>query len=156
MERTLVLLKPDALQRRLVGEIIRRFELKGLVLCGLKMMRLSESKARANYAEHEGKHFYEPLVSFMTSGPMIAMALQGKNAPQVVRNIVGPTFGPDAPAGTVRGDMGVSNRFNLIHASDSGESASRELALYFKSDELLTIEPCDIKWLYDFSGGDVV
>ena len=156
MERTLLLLKPDAVQRRLVGEIIERLESKGLTLCGLKMMRLDEATARSNYAEHEGKHFYEPLVRFMTSGPSIALALEGKDVAGVVRKLVGPTFGPDAPGGTVRGDYGVSNRFNLVHASDSPESAERELALYFAEDELFEVKPCDLAWLYDFSEGDIV
>lgn len=156
MERTLVLLKPDAVQRRFVGEIVRRFEVKGLNLCGLKMTKLDEATIRSNYAEHEGKPFYEPLVRFMTSGPIVAIALEGKNAVGIVRTMVGPTFGPDAPAGTIRGDLGVSNRFNLVHASDSTASAERELELYFKPDELFDVKQCDIEWVYDFSEGDVV
>ncbi len=156
MERTLVLLKPDAVQRRLVGEVIGRFEKKGLKLCGLKMMKLDEATARSNYAEHQGKVFYEPLVRFMTSSPIVALALEGKNAAEVVRKMVGPTFGPDAPAGTIRGDFGVSNRFNLVHASDSAKSAERELGLYFSSAELFEMKSCDLEWVYDLSTGEMV
>lgn len=156
MERTLVLLKPDAVQRRLLGEMIQRFERKGLNICGLKMMRLEEETVRRNYAEHKGKPFYEPLVRFMISGPTVAVVLEGKNAVTVARKMVGPTFGPDAPAGTLRGDFGVSNRFNLVHASDSDESASRESGLYFKPEEIFEFRSCDLEWLYDFSEGNVV
>ena len=156
MERTLVLLKPDTVQRRLAGEIMGRFERRGLNVCGLKMMKLDEKTARTNYAEHEGKAFYEPLVRFMTSSPIIAMVLEGKNAAEVVRRMVGPTFGPEAPAGTIRGDFGVSNRFNLIHASDSAKSAAREIGLYFRAEEVFEGERCDMRWIYDMSGGDVV
>jgi nucleoside-diphosphate kinase len=157
MERTLVLLKPDTVQRRLVGEIVRRFEAKGLRLCGMKMMKLSEEQARSNYAEHAGKTFYEPLVRFMTSSPIVALALEGKNAAEVVRKMVGPTFGPEAPGGTIRGDYGMSNRFNLVHASDSAKSAQRELALYFKMEEMFEgIGACDVEWVYDLSDGGVV
>jgi nucleoside-diphosphate kinase len=156
MERTLVLLKPDAVQRRLVGEIVGRFERKGLNLVGLKMMRLGEATARSNYAEHEGKPFYEPLVRFMTSSAIIAMALEGKNAAEVVRKMIGPTFGPDAPGGTVRGDLGMSKRFNLVHASDSAKSAQREIGLYFKAEELFETKPCDLGWVYDMTGPEVV
>ena len=156
MERTLVLLKPDAVQRRLVGEIVHRFEQKGLNLVGMKMMRLTEATARSNYAEHEGKAFYEPLVRFMTSSAIIAMAWEGKDATEVVRKMVGPTFGPEAPGGTIRGDMGASKRFNLIHASDSAKSATREIGLYFRAEELFETKPCDLGWVYDLSQGEVV
>ena len=153
MERTLVLIKPDAVQRRLVGRIVARFEAKGLRLVALKMLQVSEQLARRHYAAHEGKHFYEPLIRFITGGPTVALVLEGKGAIAVVRAMMGKTFGPDADPGTIRGDFGLSNRFNLVHGSDAPDTAAAEIALYFAAGELLGWRPCDLDALYDFSEG---
>ncbi len=153
MERTLVLVKPDAVQRRLVGRILARFEAKGLQLVALKMVKITEELARQHYAPHEGKPFYEPLIRFMTGGPTVALILEGKRAVEVVRRMMGPTFGPDAPPGTIRGDFAVSNRFNLVHGSDSPESAEKEIALFFDPAEVVDWWPDDMEQLYDFSEG---
>ena len=156
MERTLVILKPDSVQRRLAGRILARFEEKGLQVVGLKMMRISEGLARKNYGVHEGKDFYEPLIRFMTSGPVVAVVLQGMNAVEIARRMMGKTFGSQSEPGTIRGDFGVSNRFNLIHGSDSPETAQREIGLFFAANELCEWSPADQGWVYDLSGGKVV
>ena len=156
MENTLVILKPDTVQRRLIGKIISRLEEKGLQIVGMKLMKISEKLARENYAVHEGKEFYEPLITFMTSGPVVAMAIRGNGAIEIVRKMLGATFGNNAEAGTIRGDFGVSNRFNLVHGSDSPESAEREISLFFAKDELLDYEPTDLPWVYDLSGNEPV
>lgn len=153
MERTLVLIKPDAVHRRLVGAILARFEAKGLQLVALRMMQISEELARTHYAPHEGKPFYEPLIRFVTSGPTVALVLEGKRAIEVVRGMMGPTFGPDAPPGTIRGDFGLSNRFNLVHGSDSPDSAAEEIALFFDEGGLIEWQPHDVDQIYDFSQG---
>lgn len=152
MERTLLLLKPDAVQRRLVGAILQRLERKGLDIVGLKMMRLTRAEAARHYAEHRGKEFYEPLVRFLASGPVVAVAVEGQDAVRVVRALVGATFSTDAAPGTIRGDFGMSRRFNLVHASDSPASARRELGLFFKRGELVRRRPVDAGWVYDLSG----
>ena len=156
MERTLIILKPDAVQRALIGRILARFEAKGLRLVGLKMVRLDRAAAERLYAPHKGKDFFEPLVRFVTSGPSVLVCLEGKGAVAAVRKMLGATFGPDAEPGTVRGDFGVSNRFNLVHGSDSVEAAQKEIALFFKPAELLDWEPADWNWRYDFSTGECV
>ena len=153
MERTLVLVKPDAVERRLVGRIVARFERKGLQLVALKMLRVSEEVARRHYAAHEGKPFYEPLIRFITGGPTVALVLEGKRAIEVVRKLIGQTFGPDAEPGTIRGDLAISNRFNLVHGSDSPASAAAEIARFFERDELVDWRPADIEQIYDFSEG---
>ncbi|MFW6161458.1 MAG: nucleoside-diphosphate kinase [Planctomycetota bacterium] len=153
MERTLVLIKPDAVHRRLVGRILARFEARGLQIVALKMLRITESLARTHYAPHEGKSFYEPLIRFVTSGPTVALVLEGKRAIEVVRGMLGPTFGPDAPPGTIRGDFGLSNRFNLAHGSDSPESAAHEIGLFFEEADLVEWRPHDLEQIYDFSEG---
>jgi nucleoside-diphosphate kinase len=153
MERTLVLIKPDAVQRRLVGTVLARFEAKGLQLVALKMMKISEELARRHYAPHEGKPFYEPLIRFVTGGPTVAAVLEGKNAVKMVRKMMGATFGPDAEPGTIRGDFAVSNRFNLVHGSDSPEAAEQEIALFFDPAELIEWWPDDMEQVYDFSEG---
>ena len=130
-ERSLVLIKPDALRRGLAGEILARFERKGLVIEALEMRVMDAALADQHYAEHVEKAFYPPLKEFMTSGPLLAMALSGDDVIEVVRSMIGSTDGRKAAAGTIRGDYSLSNRENLVHASDSPASAERELALWF-------------------------
>ena len=130
-ERTLVLIKPDAVARGLVGEVIGRFERKGLSIDAMVLRWMDADLADRHYAEHLEKPFYPPLKQFMTSGPLIAMVLSGDQAVEVVRTLAGATDGRKAAAGTVRGDLSLSNRENLVHASDSVESAKREIALWF-------------------------
>jgi nucleoside-diphosphate kinase len=130
-ERSLVLVKPDAVRRGLVGEILARFERKGLVVDALEMRTMDASLADQHYADHVEKAFYPPLKEFMIGGPLVALVLSGDNVIEVVRAMIGATDGRKAAAGTIRGDFSLSNRENLVHASDSPESAERELALWF-------------------------
>jgi nucleoside-diphosphate kinase len=130
-ERSLVLIKPDAVRRGLLGEILSRFERKGLVVEALELRTMDASLADAHYAEHVDKAFYPPLKDFMTSGPLAALVLTGDSVIEVVRAMIGATDGRKAAAGTIRGDLSLSNRENLVHASDSPQSAERELALWF-------------------------
>lgn len=153
MERTLIILKPDAVQRNLCGQIIDRFEKKGLQIVGVKFMKIAKSLAETHYAPHKGKPFYDGLVSFMTSSPVVVIAFEGKDAITISRKMMGATFGSKAEPGTIRGDFGVSNSFNLIHGSDSVESAQRELGLFFKPDELVEWKPAIQSWVYDFGKG---
>lgn len=134
---TLVLIKPDAVRRGLVGEIIARFEKKGLRIRGLKMLKMTRDLAENLYEVHRGREFYNPLIEFMTSGPVVAMVLEGESVVEVVRAMIGPTDGTKAPPGTIRGDYSLSNRENLVHASDSYESAQREIKLFFREDEIV-------------------
>lgn len=156
MEKTLIILKPDAVQRRLLGKIISRFEEKGFQIIGMKMLQISESLARKHYAMHEGKDFFEPLVRYTISAPVITMVLRGKNVIEIVRKMMGATFGSKAEPGTIRGDYAVSNRFNLIHGSDSPASAEKEINIFFKKEELFEYNPIDLQWIYDLSTGDIV
>jgi nucleoside-diphosphate kinase len=153
MERTLIILKPDAVQRHLVGEIISRFERKGIQIVGAKLMKIPQSLAETHYEPHKGKPFYPGLVKFMTSSPVLVLALAGKDVIAIARKMMGATFGSKAEPGTIRGDYGVSNSFNLIHGSDSPESATRELGLFFKPEELLDWSSADNVWVYDMSKG---
>lgn len=137
MQRTLVLAKPDAVQRALIGEILGRFERKGLKVVGLRLLTVQRSMAEEHYAVHAGKHFYDGLVEFITSGPVAAVALEGPDAIAVVRKMVGKTMPNEAEPGTIRGDLGVSGLRNLIHASDAPETADAELALWFGADALV-------------------
>ena len=130
-ERSLVLVKPDAVRRGLLGEVLARFERKGLVIEALEMRTMDAALADQHYADHVEKAFYPPLKQFMTSGPLVAMVLAGDEVIEVVRAMIGSTDGRKAAAGTIRGDLSLSNRENLVHASDSPESAKRELALWF-------------------------
>ena len=134
MDRTLILVKPDAFARRLTGEIIARFERKGLQLAAMKLMTLDEQTAKRHYAEHEGKPFFGDLVSFVTSGPLVAMVLEGSNAVAAARQVIGATDGIEAAPGSIRGDYALEMRRNLVHASDSADSAEREIAIYFGSE----------------------
>src|SRR5882724_1784442 len=153
MERTLIILKPDAVQRGLIGEIITRFEKKGIVVVGTKFTRIAAATAETHYAPHKGKPFYEGLVKFMTSSPVVVLALEGKDSITIARKMMGATFGSKAEPGTIRGDFGVSNSFNLIHGSDSQEAATRELGLFFKPEELQEWTPTIQSWVYDFGKG---
>ena len=137
MQRTLVLAKPDAVQRGLIGEIIGRFERKGLKVVGLRLLSVPREMAEQHYAVHAGKHFYGGLVEFITSGPVAAVALEGPDAIAVVRRMVGKTMPNEAEPGTIRGDLGVAGLRNLIHASDAPETAEAELALWFGADALV-------------------
>jgi nucleoside-diphosphate kinase len=148
MERTLVLLKPDAVQRRLVGRILWRLEDKGLKIVGLRMLMVSKETARQMYGQHEGKDFYEPLLEFITACPVVAVVLEGLNVVAVARKLMGETFGPDAAAGTIRGDFGASRRYNLVHGSDSPQSAKREIAILFRPEELVDYELIISSWVY--------
>ena len=156
MEQTLVIIKPDGLQRRLVGTIISRFEQKGLKIVALKMSRITEALAREHYGVHEGRDFYEPLIRYMTAGPVVLMVLEGIAAIAIVRSLAGPTFGADAPAGTIRGDMAASKRYNLVHASDSVQSAEKEVALFFEPGDLLDYQMSDISWVYDMTSAEPI
>lgn len=137
LERTLLLIKPDGVRRGVVGEIVARFERKGLKLLAMKLLRVTPELAQRHYAEHEGKPFYPALIQHITSGPVVAMALEGRSAIPVVRLLTGATNPQTAAPGTVRGDFGLGITPNLVHASDSPESAARELALYFTPEEYL-------------------
>jgi nucleoside-diphosphate kinase len=153
MERTLIILKPDAVQRGLCGQIIDRFEKKGLQIVGMKMMKIPRSLAQTHYQPHQGKPFYDGLVNFMISSPVMVIALSGKDAIVIARKMMGATFGSKAEPGSIRGDFGVSNAFNLIHGSDSPEAAQRELGLFFKSEELVEWTPAILPWVYDMTKG---
>lgn len=153
METTLIILKPDAVQRGLMGRIISRFEDKGLHIVGCKMMTISQALAATHYEAHKEKGFYKGLVAFMTSSPVLVMAIRGNGAITIARNMMGATFGSKATPGTIRGDFGVSNSFNLIHGSDSPEAAQRELSLFFKSGEVVEFDRAIEGWVYDLSGG---
>ncbi|MBI3722827.1 nucleoside-diphosphate kinase [bacterium] len=142
-ERTLILFKPDAVQRRLCGRILQRFEEKGLTIVGMKLMKISRELAEQHYAAHKGKGFYAGLVSFMTSAPVVAIVLEGPYAIDTCRKLMGATFGFKAEPGTIRGDFGISNQYNLVHGSDSKEAAEREVALFFQRGELLENKTAD-------------
>ena len=137
VQRTFVMIKPDGVKRGLVGEIIRRFESKGLKIVALKMIKLSREKAEELYAVHKGKHFFKDLIEFVTSGPVVAMVLEGDEAVSVVRTMIGPTDGRKAPPGTIRGDFALSVQENIIHAADSVETAIREMKIIFKDEDFV-------------------
>ena len=154
MERTLIILKPDSVQRGLAGRIISRFEDKGFQILGLKLMHISRELAEEHYAVHKEKPFYPRLLEYITSSPVVVMVLEANNAIAVSRKMMGATFGSNAEPGTIRGDFSLSNSFNLIHGSDSPEAAQSEIALYFQPGELLEYERASQTWVYDTSGGD--
>jgi nucleoside-diphosphate kinase len=147
MQRTLVLLKPDSVHRRLIGAITERFENKGLRLVGLKLVHASTALAERHYAVHKGKPFYESLLEFLTSGPTVAMVWEGREAVAAARSLMGPTDGVKAPPGTIRGDFAISVQNNLVHGSDSPENALQELELWFRPGELVSYEPVDSPWV---------
>ncbi len=148
MERTLIILKPDALQRRLAGRLIQRFEDKGLTLAGMKLMHISRELAERHYAPHKEKPFYPPLIDYITSAPVIVMVLQGERCIDIARALMGKTFGYEATPGTIRGDFGASRSYNLVHGSDAPETAETEIALYFSKDELLDYNPAGSEWVF--------
>ena len=149
MERTLVLVKPDAVQRGLAGEIIGRLERRGLKLAGMKLMRVTPELAREHYGAHIGKPFFEGLVAFITSSPLVAIAVEGENAVDVVRATMGATNPADAAPGTIRGDFGLTIGANLIHGSDSAESAAAELALFFGEGEVVDYDRDIDRWIIE-------
>lgn len=145
-ERTLILLKPDCVQRRLMGAVISRFEEKGLNLIALKMLKVTPALAKEHYAEHVQKPFYPALEKFITASPIVAIVIEGLEAIRVVREMLGATSGLKAAAGTIRGDYSSSRQMNLVHASDGAEAAAREISLYFKPDELHAYAPTLTPW----------
>ena len=149
MEKTLVLVKPDGVQRGLVGKIIGRLENKGFRLAALKLMNVSSKLAEEHYGEHVDKPFFGNLVRFITSSPIVAMAIEGENAVQVVRTTMGLTNPQEAAPGTIRGDFGLTIGMNLIHGSDSGESAARELDLFFEPSEILEYSKDIERWIIE-------
>lgn len=149
MERTFCMIKPDGVQRRLVGRILSRFEDKGLRIAGLKLLRPSPEQAERLYAIHKGKPFYDSLVRFVTSSPVVVMVIEGHQAVAVVRKLLGATFGFNAEPGTIRGDYGCSKGFNLIHGSDAVESAQREIPVFFQESELVRYEHADHVWVLE-------
>ena len=148
MERTLILLKPDALQRNLLGQIIARFEKKGLKIIGLKMIKLNKEILTEHYAHHQDKPFFKDLVKFMKSSPVVAMVLEGVEAVEAVRLICGPTLGRKADAGSIRGDFSMSQQHNIIHASDSLKTAEKEIWRFFNSDEIFDYQKFDLPLIY--------
>ena len=149
MERTLVLLKPDSVQRALAGEIISRIEKRGARIAAMKLMKVSNELANKHYGEHVGKPFFEGLVSFITSSPIVAMVIESENAVNMVRNMMGATNPQDANPGTIRGDLGVSIGLNLVHGSDSLESAAREIDLFFSPEEIVSYERDVDRWIIE-------
>jgi nucleoside-diphosphate kinase len=147
MERTLVLVKPDGVQRGLIGELLARFERKGLRVIGLRLLQVPREMAERHYAVHAAKHFYAGLVEFITSGPVAAIALEGPDAVATVRRLVGGTMPNEAAPGTIRGDLGISGLRNLVHASDAAETADAELALWFGIDGLLDYDRAIDAWI---------
>ena len=149
MEQTYLMVKPDGVQRGLCGEILSRFEKKGLKIVGLKFMLISKEVAENHYGEHKGKPFFPSLISYITSGPVFAMVWEGENAVQVCRNMMGKTNPQDSAPGTIRGDYCMVTGLNIIHGSDSPESAAREIGIFFKPEELVEYTKDSDKWLYE-------
>ena len=149
MERTLIIAKPDAVQRGLSGEILRRFEQRGLRMIGMKFMQVSRDLAARHYAEHEGKPFYTGLVDYITSGPVVVMAFEGRNAIAAARTTIGSTKPHEAAAGTIRGDYGMDIGRNLVHGSDSPENGEREVSIFFGDDELISWGRDTDKWIFE-------
>lgn len=149
MERTLVIIKPDGVQRGLIGEITHRLERRGLKIVGMKLMTISNELAQQHYGVHQGKPFYEGLVQYITSGPVVVLALEGKKAIETVRNTVGATNPAAAAPGTIRGDLAVEIGRNLIHASDAPESAANEVKLFFGDEALASWDRASDKWILE-------
>ncbi len=149
MQRTLVLLKPDAVQRGLVGELVSRLEKRGLKIVGMKFMKMSEELARKHYSEHVNRSFFPGLLKFITSSPLVAIVVEGPDAVKIVRATMGVTKPVDAATGSVRGDFGISIGMNLVHGSDSEESAAREVALFFSPQEIVSYTRDIDKWIIE-------
>jgi nucleoside-diphosphate kinase len=147
MERTLIILKPNAVQRALVGDVLARFEHRGLKIKGIKMQRITRELAEQHYAEHRGKDFFESLVEFITSGPSVLLVLEADCVIEIARNMCGPTDPCKASPGTIRGDYGVHTQMNIIHASDSTASAQREIGLFFVPEELVEYRQATAPWV---------
>ncbi|MHA2060696.1 MAG: nucleoside-diphosphate kinase [Candidatus Sifarchaeia archaeon] len=148
-ERTFVMLKPDAIARGLIGEVISRIEKKGLKITAMKLLRVSRELAEKQYAVHKGKAFFEPLIEYITSGPSLPMVVEGKSAVQAVRTIIGKTNSLEASPGTIRGDFGMTLERNVIHAADSVENARIEMEVYFTEEEICNYTRIDEQWLYE-------
>jgi nucleoside-diphosphate kinase len=149
MERTLIIIKPDGVQRGLTGRILSRFEDKGLKIVGCRFRRLDQALLARHYEAHKERPFYKGLVRFMSESPVLVLALEGVDAVKVCRKMMGATFGRDAEPGTIRGDYGVSRSYNLIHGSDSPAAAEREISLFFDADEVVEWQPAAHRWVYD-------
>jgi nucleoside-diphosphate kinase len=149
IEKTFVMVKPDGVQRGLVGRIVQRFEDRGVKLVAMKMMRVPRELAERHYEEHKGKGFYEPLLSYMTSGPVVCMVLEGENCVAAVRAMMGKTNPQDAAPGTIRGDFSQVTGRNIVHGSDSPESAKREIKLFFNDYEIQKFDQADEAWVFE-------
>jgi len=149
LERTLVIIKPDAVQRGLIGEIIARFERRGLRIAALKLIQIDRPLAERHYAIHEGKPFYEPLIRYITSSPVVAMVLEGNKSIEIVRRTMGATNPVEAAPGTIRADFGLEIGRNLVHGSDGPETAAFEVPLFFAEDEILTYERDTKRWIFE-------
>lgn len=149
IERTFLMVKPDGVQRGIVGEVLERFEARGMKICAIKMMRIPRELAERHYAEHKGKTFYEPLLQYITSGPVVCMVLEGENVVATVRTMMGRTNPQDASPGTIRADFAQVTGRNIVHGSDSPESAKREINLFFNDYELQRYEKIDEAWLFE-------
>ena len=147
-QRTLIIIKPDAVQRHLMGKIISRFEEKGLKIVAAKFMQIPQELARKHYAVHEGKPFFEGVVNYLASSPVLVMVLEAEDVISMSRKLMGKTFGNEAEPGTIRGDFGACRGYNLIHGSDSPENAEYEMGLYFKPEEIVDYKLADEDWLY--------
>jgi len=147
MQRTLILLKPDCVQRRLMGQVLSRFENKGFNIIAMKMLQVTPELAAEHYAEHVEKSFYPGLEAFITGAPVVAMVIEGREVIRVVREMVGATSGLEAAAGTIRGDLSISREMILVHASDGPEAAEREINLYFDADQICEYDPTLTPWL---------
>ena len=148
MQRTLIIFKPDCVQRRLVGQMLTRFESKGLRIAALKLLQVNRALGEKHYAEHLGKPFFEGLIAFITSAPVVVGVLEGNEAISVVRSMLGATSGVAAAPGTVRGDFSISKQNNLVHGSDSPESAQREIALWFRPEEITEYSLAGSEWVF--------
>jgi nucleoside-diphosphate kinase len=149
MERTFCMVKPDGVMRRLAGEVIGRIEKKGLRICAMKMIAMSQEQISKLYKVHEGKPFYPKLVKFISSGPVVVMVVEGHEAVKALRNLLGATAGFEAIPGTIRGDFADSRGKNVVHGSDSVESAQYEIPIFFKENEILSYQPVDLDWVLE-------
>ncbi len=149
MEHTLVIIKPDAVQRGLIGEIITRFERRGLRIAAMKLMQIDESLAKRHYAIHEGKPFYEPLIRYITSSPVVVMALEGNDAIEITRRTMGATNPAEAAPGTIRADFGLEIGRNLVHGSDGTDTVAFEVPLFFEEDEIISYERDADRWIFE-------